>query len=247
MSVDGTAFKLFLMGYYVTFIKWEPSWIGEVYVFLVYGVCMDRLITRTDSVEDVDVLEREQAIQEILSSTPPTRLPSYHPTSWNIVNSVLDIADNLTAGRAGLLQRLFSFVFFGGIAAVVNLIVFYIIFYHTSLPVIAGLSADGNVKFHNVIAFVIASEISLITNFIPNDRYTFRHLPGRNRSWATRCARFHVTSIGGTILTFLIEFTLSSFAHVPAIFSQAIAIMLVLIYNFTFHHIFTYRHVKVEL
>ena len=208
---------------------------------------MDRLITRTDSVETVELSEQEQVIQEILSSTSPTKLPSYHPTSWSIVNSILDIADNITNGRAGLLQRLFSFLLFGGIAALVNLIVFYIIFYHTSLPVIVGLNADGNVKLHNVIAFLIASEISLITNFIPNDRYTFRHLPGRTRSWPARCARFHVTSISGTILTFLIEFTLSTVLHVPAIVSQAIAILIVMVYNFAFHHLFTYRHVKVEL
>ena len=208
---------------------------------------MDRLITRTDDVETVNVSEQERVIQEILATTPLPHQPSYHATPWGIVNSLLEVADNLTGGRAGLLQRLFSFVFFGGIAAVVNLIVFYIIFYHTSLPVIAGLSADGNIKFHNVIAFVFASEISLITNFIPNDRYTFRHLPGRNRSWATRCARFHVTSIGGTILTFLIEFTLSTEIHVPAIVSQAIAILLVLFYNFAFHHIFTYRHVEAKV
>ncbi len=198
---------------------------------------MDRLITRTDSVETVELSEQEQVIQEILSSTPPTKLPSYHPTSWGIVNSVLDIADNITNGRAGLLQRFFSFLLFGGIAAVVNLIVFYIIFYHIALPVTTEL--------HNVIAFLIASEISLITNFIPNDRYTFRHLPGRTRSWPARCARFHVTSISGTILTFIIEFTLSTVFHVPAIVSQAIAIILVMFYNFAFHHLFTYRHVKV--
>ncbi len=200
---------------------------------------MDRLITRTDSVESVELSEQEQVIQEILSSTPPTRLPSYHPTSWSIVNSVLDITDNITNGRAGLLQRLFSFLLFGGIAAIVNLIVFYLVFYHVALP--------GTTEVHNIIAFLVAAEISLITNFIPNDRFTFRHLPGRTRSWPTRCARFHVTSISGTVLTFLIEFTLSTLFHVPAILSQAIAIVIVTFYNFAFHHLFTYRHVKVEL
>jgi len=208
---------------------------------------MERLITRTDSVENVDTLEPEQVIQEILSPTTHPRQPSYHPTFWNIVNSVLDIADTVTHGRAGLLQRIFLFVLFGGIAALVNLIVFYVIFYHIPLPVIANLSADGNTKLHNVIAFVFASEISLIVNFIPNDHFTFRHLPGRSRSWPARCARFHVTSISGTILTFLIEFTLSSEVHVPAVRAQAVAILLVMVYNFAFHHLFTYRHVKVEV
>ncbi len=197
---------------------------------------MERLITRIDSVENVDTLEPEQVIQEILSPTTHPRQPSYHPTSWNIVNSVLAIADNITGGRAGLLQRLFTFLLFGGIAALVNLIIFYVVFYHIPLPI--------STYVHNAIAFVVASEISLIVNFIPNDRFTFRYLPGRNRSWPTRCIRFHVTSISGTMLTFLIEFGLSSLAHVPAIISQAIAILLVMVYNFAFHHLFTYRHVE---
>ena len=201
---------------------------------------MDSLITRNDSLDDiiesVDLLAQDQVAPEVLPVTPQVKLPSYHATPWNIVNASLAIADTITGGRAGLLQRLFSFVFFGGIAAVVNLVVFYVTFYHIALPV--------NVAIHNIIASVLAAEISIMANFIPNDRFTFRHLPGRSRSWSARCARFHVTSIGGSVLTFLIEFCLTSFAHLPAIGAQAAALLLVLVYNFSFHHIFTYRHVK---
>ncbi len=200
---------------------------------------MNRLITRNDSfdiIESVDLSAQEQVLQEVLPSTPLTILPSYHPTRWPIVNATLDIADTLTGGRAGLLQRLFSFVFFGGVAAVVNLVVFYVAFYHIALPV--------NITIHNVIASLLAAEISIMANFIPNDSITFRHLPGRNRSWIARCARFHVTSIGGSILTFLIELSLTSLVHFPAIGAQASALLLVLFYNFSVHHLFTYRHIK---
>jgi putative flippase GtrA len=37
---------------------------------------------------------------------------------------------------------------------------------------------------------------------------------------------------------------LTAFTPVPSIIAEAIATLLVLIYNFSFHHIFTYRHVK---
>jgi len=190
---------------------------------------MERLLTQNDSldiVDPLDILTQEQIVQELPPVTPPAKPQSYRSTPWGIVNTVLDIADTLTNGRAGLLQRLSTFVLFGGIAAVVNLVVFYVVFYHIPLSAVST-------EVHNIIASVLAA-----------DHFTFRYLPGRSRSWAARCARFQVTSIGGSILTFLIEFGFSSFAHLPAIIAQAVALILVLFYNFSFHHIFTYRHVK---
>lgn len=163
-------------------------------------------------------------------------LSSYHPTRWSIVNRALDLTDRWTGGRAGWVQRLFSYLFFGGCAAVVNLIIFYIVLYRVALPV--------SEPVHNIIAYVIAAEISILANFIPNDYFTFSHLPGHNRSWRARCLRFHITTIGGVIITFVIEFGLHNFAHVPAILAEAIGIIIALIYNFTVHHLFTYGHVK---
>ena len=200
---------------------------------------MERLLTQNDSldiIESVDELAQKQILQEPLSANPLAKLPSYHPTPWGIVNSLLDHVDTLTHGRAGLLQRFSSFVVIGGFAAVVNLVVFYLVFYHIPLPV--------STSTHNVIASILAAEISIMANFIPNDHFTFRYLPGRERSWIARCARFQMTSIGGSILTFLIEFGFSTLAHFSPIIAQAIALILVLFYNFAFHHLFTYRHVK---
>ncbi len=200
---------------------------------------MERLLTQNDSldiVESADLLAQEQILQEILPSTPLVKPQSYRPTPWGIVNALLDVADMITRGRAGLLQRLSTFVLFGGIAAIVNLVVFYVVFYHIPLPV--------STTTHNIIASVLAAEISIMANFIPNDHFTFRYLPGRNRSWIARCARFQLTSVGGSLLTFLIEFGFSSVGHLPAIIAQAAALILVLVYNFSFHHIFTYRHAK---
>ncbi len=202
---------------------------------------MDRLLEENslDIVESVDDLAREQILQELFPSTPFKKPQSYHATRWNRVNTVLENVDRLTNGRAGLLQRFSSFVIIGGIAAVVNLIVFYFAIYHIPYP--AGI----NIIIPNAIASVLAAEISIMTNFALNDTFTFRHLPGRNRSWWIRCARFQVTSIGGAVLTFIIEFAIHAGLHLPAIFAQAAAIILVLFYNFAVHHLFTYRHVSV--
>ncbi len=160
---------------------------------------------------------------------------SYQPYPWSILNSILDIVDEKVPGRAGQLQRVVSYLFFGGTAAVVNLLVFAIML--RLLP-----DASTNI-IQNTIAYVFAAELSIMANFIPNDRFTFSSLPGAKRPWLQRCMRFHATCIVGTILTLLIESTLKFRFDVPALIAEAIAIIIVLIYNFTFHHLFTYRHV----
>ncbi|HKT39242.1 MAG TPA: GtrA family protein [Ktedonobacterales bacterium] len=162
-------------------------------------------------------------------------LPSYHPTGMAKVDRLLDLADQLTGGRAEWIQRAFSYLFVGGIAAIINLI---------TLQVTLNLLASSPLpyKIHYGIAFVIATEVSIMANFIPNDRITFSHLPGHSRSWIQRCARFHVTCTGGVIVTFAVSSLLHLILQVPALPSQAVALIVATAFNFTFHHLFTYRH-----
>jgi putative flippase GtrA len=176
-----------------------------------------------------------RASEIVESGNAQVRQPSYHPTSWLMVNRILDVVDDLTGGLAGWVQRFFSFAFIGGFAACINLFAFFIVDHFMHLPV--------NVVVHNAIAFVVANEISLLANFIPNDYFTFRRLAG-SRPWGLRCARFHVTACTGITLTYLLQFCFNFFLHLPSILAVAMAILLVLFYNFTFHHVFTYRRKK---
>ncbi|HKF37524.1 MAG TPA: GtrA family protein [Ktedonobacteraceae bacterium] len=164
------------------------------------------------------------------------RLPGYQPTAWVFINRVLDIVDTRTGGRAAWCQRFFMFACIGGCAALVNMAVFYLVFDVIALPV--------NEPLHNVIASVLAAAISIIANFVLNDFFTFRHLPGHQRSWFARCVRFYITAISGCVLIFVIQFAISHLLHVRPIIAQATALIVVLFYNFSFHHIFTYRRVK---
>jgi putative flippase GtrA len=190
--------------------------------------------------EDVAVasdVQMAQAVQTIDTVRAMPLLPSYRPYRWALANDLLDIVDRVTGGRAGVFQRFCTYVVIGGFAAVVNLVVFFLVL-HISLPL------DNLMR--NIIASVCACEISIMANFVPNDHFTFKHLDGHSRTWAARCTRFHVTSLGGSLLTFLIQFGFSSIGHILAILSQAIALVIVLLYNFTFHHLFTYRQVKAK-
>lgn len=204
---------------------------------------MGKSLLNNPSTEGFESLETpESPAQQKVRSDAETSgetvsaLSSYHLTRWPIVNRALDITDQLTGGRAGWVQRAFSYLFFGGCAAIVNLVVFYIMLDRIALPVSAHA--------HNIIAYIVAAEISILANFIPNDYFTFRFLPGHSRSWGARCLRFHITTVGGVIITFVIEYALTSLTPVPAILAEAIGIIIALIYNFTVHHLFTYGDVK---
>lgn len=166
---------------------------------------------------------------------------SYHPTRWGLVNRALDLVDRVSGGRAGWVQRFVSYSFIGGFAAVVNLVIFFLMYQVVPLPFNDQILWQHGA--HWLTAFVVAAEISIFANFIPNDYFTFRHLPGHQRSWLARAARFHVTCIAGTLLTLLISGALH-FVSVQATLAQAVAIAIVFLFNFTVHHLFTYRHVN---
>ena len=180
-----------------------------------------------------------------LAAAPYPRTPSYHPTRSPALNRALDVVERAFPGKAGFAQRLVSYLFVGGFAAVVNLIVFTIMYYRVPLP-FNDASAVGHTA-HYLAAFVVATEISILANFIPNDYFTFSHLDGHNRSWWARCLRFHITSLSGVALTsilFTIFYHLLGLQPHLALVAQAIAIIIATFYNFTVHHLFTYAHRK---
>jgi putative flippase GtrA len=180
---------------------------------------------------------------ETVAGAPAERkVPSYQPTRWPLVNRSLDYVDAVTNGRADWAQRLVSYLFVGGFAALVNLAVFSVIYYWV-FPIPPNTTDEFTRGLHWFVAFTVATEISILANFIPNDYLTFRHLPGHKRSWLARCVRFHMTCVAGTLLTLAISFALH-LVHVQAWMAQAIALIVVTAFNFTAHHLFTYRHKK---
>lgn len=201
---------------------------------------MDELSSILTGLEGSSPLHSTSPKLAAATPVPAALTPSYQPYPWSLLNQVLDLVDAKTNGRAGQIQRVISYLFFGGVAALVNLGIFWIMFHF----VLASLQADW---LRNTLSYIVAAELSIIANFIPNDRFTFNTLPGAKRPWMQRCIRFHMTCIVGSTLTFLIEtglFSLSAFMHKEPVIAEAIATLIVLIYNFTFHHLFTYRHIK---
>jgi len=125
---------------------------------------------------------------------------------------------------------------FGGIAAVVNLACLYLFYQAIHLPV------SRQVQWWS--AQVITAEVSILANFLPNDRFTFRPLPGHARSWWTRCWRFHSAAIAGVLIMLVISSVLHLVMGVPYLLAQAASIAVALCWNVTIHHLWTYRYLK---
>lgn len=171
----------------------------------------------------------QSSARDYAPSYAPSHAPSYAPTGIPVADRLLAYIDEITGGKADWLQRLVTYLAVGGFGALVNLLVY-------------GLLADGaHAPF--LVAELFASEISILTNFSLNDRITFRRLPGHKRSWSVRCLRFHMTAVGGALVTICVSFTLLHFG-LPKLVAQACAIVIALAFNFTFHHLFTYRHAR---
>lgn len=164
--------------------------------------------------------------------------PSFALTGVALIDSMLTTADRITNGKAGLVQRVVSYLIVGGFAAVVNLVCLYLLDSVIPLPVPASARWW--------VAQVVATEISIMANFIPNDLFTFSRLPGHARSWWARCLRFHSTCIIGSLLTIAISSALHYDLRFPTLIAQSIAILIALVFNFTFHHLWTYRHVAAH-
>jgi putative flippase GtrA len=177
------------------------------------------------------------ASKDRVNSSPAAKKPSYYTTPWPMLNQVLATVDEKSNGRAGVIQRFATFLIVGGLAALVNLAVFAI-----SLRLLTALSPGMIAWVQNLVAFAMAAEISIIANFVLNDPITFSHLPGHDRPWLVRCLRFHVTTILGVTVTFTVENLMHFIVGVPALYAEATGIIIALFFNFTVHHLFTYRH-----
>src|SRR5690349_11255247 len=103
--------------------------------------------------------ERDRSIN-VQARHPQTYRKSYHPTGNASADAALAMIDRLTGGRA------FSYLIIGGCSMLANLLVFSLVYYRVSWP--------ANQRWRYALAFVAASEVSILANFFPNDAITFR-------------------------------------------------------------------------
>ena len=147
--------------------------------------------------------------------------------------------DRISGHKAAKITQVLSFLVIGGSASLVNL---GVIFAFDVLD-----RAHENDVVHHAIYAAIATEISLIYNFILNDRFTFHSMIDARRSWLQRCLRFHAPASVGFVLTLVLSslfFILTKSLPHHAVIAQAMAIVIVTAVNFLMHSLWTYRPTK---
>jgi serine/threonine-protein kinase len=139
------------------------------------------------------------------------------------------------SGRSGgqAVRHVASYLIVGVASTLVNLGCFQFIYGALALPL------TETVRYF--AAYLGAAEAATMFNFVFNDRYTFAHMPGHNRPWIVRCGRFHTTVINGFVLTLVVSGGLHYLLGLHVLIGQAVGIFVALCFNFTVHHLWTYR------
>jgi putative flippase GtrA len=156
--------------------------------------------------------------------SPPDQPLSRYQAFYRFCYARLDV---YTRGHAAEVRRLASFLIVGGMAALVNLAGVWVFSRHTTLPF--------------DVYIVLATEISLLFNFVLNDRFTFHSLIDNHRPWWLRCVRFHGPSSLGFGLTLALSYIAHHLGRLPPVTAQAVAIIIVTFVNFSMHRLWTYR------
>lgn len=95
-------------------------------------------------------------------------------------------------------------------------------------------------RIHYMISSPMAVEISIVSNFLLNDAWTFRDAPNRSR-FAVRLLRFHLTAAGGFVLNYTVLVGLTELAGVYYLLSNLAGIVAGMAWNYTVNVKWTWR------
>ncbi len=88
-------------------------------------------------------------------------------------------------------------------------------------------------------AAVVATEAAVLSNFVLNDRWTFRDARGC-ASWPRRVARYNVVALGGLVVSLSVLAALTSTPHLYYLVANVIAIGAATLWNYTVNARFTW-------
>jgi dolichol-phosphate mannosyltransferase len=96
-------------------------------------------------------------------------------------------------------------------------------------------------RLHYLVSSPIAIELSILSNFALNDRWTFRHARDA-AAWPTRLGRFHVTAAGGAAInwgTIVVLARLAGLVHYQV--ANLVGIAVAFLWNYTLNVRWTWR------
>jgi dolichol-phosphate mannosyltransferase len=90
----------------------------------------------------------------------------------------------------------------------------------------------------------IGFEASILSNFILNDRFTFRDIPVKKFTRKQRLVTYHLVSIAGNAISFSVMFGLTTLFGIWYIVSGLIGVMAGFVWNFVTNRTFTWSSEK---
>ncbi len=155
------------------------------------------------------------ASEEQLEHPPTEDQPTGHPpTRQRLLHG--------RAGQAGWLLKLGKFLVVGGIGVGVNSAALFLLYQICSLPL--------------VLASLLATELSIVSNYYWNDRWTFGQ---RWPSWG-RFGKFNLVALGGLFITTLTLWGLVTRLNMPYLFANLLGVLLATSWNFVVNVFWTW-------
>ena len=114
-------------------------------------------------------------------------------------------------------RRFIRFGMVGGVGAVINMGILYLLVQHGG--------------WNHMAAAVIATEMAILSNFVLNDRWTFRDVSSRH-TWAVRMCRYNAIAAGGALISLAMLAILTFGAGMHYLVANLLAIAAGTIWNY---------------
>lgn len=131
-----------------------------------------------------------------------------------------------------LLRRPICFGLVGISGIVVNTAILAFLVWVVALPVWASSA--------------IATEAAIISNFLFNDRWTFRAERAHRSTWQ-RMLRFNGVALGGLVITTGLLTLLTTYSHLPLLLANLLAIGSAVVWNYAMNSWWTWRRPRVAI
>lgn len=151
-----------------------------------------------------------------------------------------EVSKALLAGRPqtlnevliGHLPRMVRFGIVGILGVGVNMILLYIL--------------AGVFGLNHLLGAILATEAAILSNFVLNDRWTFRaNMPGRK--WSARILRYNTVALAGLAISVSILAVLTYMFNINYLLANLFAIGAGTIWNYTGSSLFTWSSANLRL
>jgi dolichol-phosphate mannosyltransferase len=115
-------------------------------------------------------------------------------------------------------KQVIGFAIVGAIGTVINIVALY--------------AFTEYIGLFYVLSALLSIELSTINNFILNDYIVFGKIIPKMKSRLKRCVSYHIITAAGNLISIVLLYLLTEYAHIHYTISMFLAIVIVFVYNY---------------